>query len=153
MIGLKYRGLVCRLALCALTTTVAGCGTDFPDTAPTPTPPIVTESPFTGTLTPNGGITLPFISTSQGTVELTVISLADDNGPAAIGPDGAIRIGMSLGTWNGTACYSLLTNDNSFVATILTATATSAGPLCARVYDSQGKLTSPVTFEIKITHP
>ena len=154
MIGLKYRGRVAMLALCALTTTFAGCSTDFPDTEPTnPEPPTITEPLFTGTLTPNGGITQPFVVTNSGTANVTITALADDNGPAPIGPDGTIRVGLALGTWNGTVCQLILTNDNSFVATIITAAVTQAGPLCTRIYDSQGKLTSPVTFEIKIEHP
>ena len=151
MIGLKYRGLALPLALSVL---LAGCSTDFPDTEPTPTPPpTITEPPFAGTLTPNGGITQPFVLTDSGIAELTINSLADANGPAALGPDGTIRVGLSLGTWNGTVCQAVLTNDNAFVATVITATVTQASVLCARIYDSQGKLTSPVDFDIKITHP
>ena len=153
MFGLKYRELVITLALAALTTTFAGCSTDFPDTEPTtPEVPEITEPLFTGTLTKNGGITQPFVVTQAGKAELTINALADDSGPAPIGPDGTIRVGMALGTWNGTVCQLILTNDNAFVATIITAAVTQAGPLCARIYDAQGKLTSPVTFEIKITH-
>jgi hypothetical protein len=142
---------VCGLLVLALSVVAGGCSTDFPD-APTVVEPIPTTEPlFTGTLTVNGAVTQPFLVTDSGSVELTINALADSNGPAPIGQDGLIRVGLLLGTWNGTACQVRLSNDNAFVATVVTGVATSAGPLCVRIYDV-GKLTEPVTFEIKITH-
>ena len=150
MTRLKYRALLV-LAVCAA---AAGCGTDFPDTPIVPTPVVITEPPFTGTLAVNGAASTAFASTTSGRIDVTVMSLQDSNGPAAVGPDGPIRIGLALGVWNGTVCgvtVPTLFNDNAFVSTVVTGAATGITPLCVRVFDV-GKLTEPVTFELSITH-
>jgi hypothetical protein len=151
MTRVKYRGLLV-LALCAA---VSGCSTDFPNTPTVPDPVIITEPPFTGTLSVNGSVTQPFTVTTAGRVNITVMSLADSNGPAATGVDGTIRVGLALGQWNGTVCgftVPTLTNDNAFVATVITGAVQSATNLCVRISDV-GKLTEPVAFELQITHP
>jgi hypothetical protein len=148
MVRLKCGGLL----VLALSVTAAGCGTNAATTPVNPTPVTIVEV-FSGTLTVNGGVSQPFIATSAGTVQLTVTALADSNGPTASGPDGAIRIGLQLGTWNGTGCYiSTLYNETAYVSTAVTGRVTAAGTLCARVYDS-GKLSEPVDFEVQISHP
>jgi hypothetical protein len=124
----------------------AGCSEDDLPTGPTVTPTIITEPPFTGTLTPNGGITYPFIATSFGAVVSTIVALDPS-------PDNTVRVGMSLGTWNGTVCQTILANDNSFIGTVINGQVTTAGQLCVRIYDAQGSLTEPVNFDIRITHP
>jgi len=145
-----HRGLLVLVLCLAL----AGCSTDFPDTTPTPTPTVITEPPFTGTLTLNGAVTQPFLVTASGQVTVTVMALEDSAGPVPVGPDGHVRIGLALGKWNGTVCgieVPTLFNDNAFVATEVAGLATGAGPLCVRVSDV-GKLTEPVSFELKIEH-
>ena len=149
---LKYGGLLV-LALCAAT---AGCSTDFPETPTEPDPVVITEPPFTGTLNVNGAATQPFTTTASGQVDVLVVSLADSNGPAVVGPEGAIRIGVALGLWNGTVCgvtAPTLFNTNAFVSTVVTGVVPSATNLCVLVIDAGGKLTEPVDFELKITHP
>jgi hypothetical protein len=142
------------LFLLALSLALAGCSTDFPEVTPTPTPDPITEPPFTGTLSVNGAVTQPFLVTSSGPVTITVMMLEDSAGQVPIGPDGHVRIGLALGVWNGTACaisVPTLYNDNAFVATELAGLATGIGPLCVRVSDV-GKLTEPVSFELRIQH-
>ena len=150
MIRLKCGGLL----VLAVSVTAAGCGSDSPTTPTNPIAPVTIVETFSGTLTANGGVTQPFVATGAGSVDVTITSLADSNGPAASGQDGTIRVGLQLGTWNGTACYvATAYNDNAFVTTVVSLRVTAAGALCARVYDSRGKLTGPVDFEIAITHP
>jgi len=148
MVRLKCGGLL----VLALSVTAVGCSNDSVATSTNPTPVTIVET-FTGTLTVNGGVTHPFIASASGTVDVTITSLADSNGPAASGVDGTIRIGLQLGTWNGTACYiPTAYNENAYVSTVMSLRVTGAGTLCARVYDS-GRLTEPVDFEVTVSHP
>ena len=82
---------------------------------------------FTGTLNKNGGVTFPFTATAAGTVTVTLSSLAPDSD--------ACNIGLSLGTWTGTACQIVIANDAAAQSAIVTGTVTAAASLCARVYD------------------
>ena len=150
MTRLKHRGLI-TLALCAA---LSGCSTDFPVTPADPAPVTITEE-FTGTLSLNGAVTFPFTATTSGQVTATVMSLEDSNGPAPIGLDGPIRIGLALGLWNGTVCgvtVPTLFNVNAFVSTVVTGAVTAAAPLCVLVSDV-GKLSESVAFDIQIVHP
>ena len=99
---------------------------------------------FTGTLTPNGAKTEPFSVTRSGSVTATLSSLA---------PDATITIGLSLGTWNGTACSTVISNDSATVGTAVTGAADREGRLCVRVYDANGKLLQPTDFELNVVHP
>ena len=69
-----------------------------------PTPTEITEPPFTGTLTVNGGVTKPFQTVAAGTVTAIIDSIQ---------PTPTIAIGVSLGTWNGTSCEQVTFNDNA----------------------------------------
>jgi hypothetical protein len=138
--------LTCGALIVLLTFSAIGCSEDLPTDPDTTPPTIITEPPFTGTLTPNGAITQPFTATSFGAVTVTLIAL-DPN------PDNTVRVGLSLGTWNGQACQTILSNDNASVGTVITGQISNAAALCARIYDARGSLTEPVAFEIRITHP
>ena len=50
-------------------------------------------------------------------------------------------VGLSLGTWTGSACQVVIANDNALQGAIVTGTVTSAASLCVRIYDI-GKVTS-----------
>jgi hypothetical protein len=143
------RRLLSGILLFALTTGVAGCNKNNANTVTTPTPtttttPTVTET-FTGTLNMNGGVTFPFTATAAGTITLTLASLA---------PDATLPIGLSLGTWTGSACQIVIANDAAAQTAVVTGTVTSAASVCARVYDT-GKVTAaaPVNFSVSIVHP
>ena len=77
-----------------------------PTTPTTPTTPgnAITEPPFTGTLKVNGAATYPFTATSAGTITATL---------ASITPDASVAIGLSIGTWTGSACQIVIANDNA----------------------------------------
>src|SRR5574339_516649 len=89
-------------ALLLLAPLAAGCGDDNSTNTPTaPTPVAVTET-FSGTLTPNGGVTHEFVVQQAGTVTAKLTALA---------PDDTVTIGLNIGTWNGAVCAALLPND------------------------------------------
>jgi hypothetical protein len=121
----------------------AACGDDSQSTVPTPI--VITEPPFVGTLTINGAVTQPFTATSFGTATITLVSL-DPN------PDNSVRVSMALGTWNGASCQVVIANDNAAAGNVLLGTISAAGNLCVRMSDP-GKLTQAVAFEVTISHP
>ena len=142
--GRVLRGF-CGPLLVAAALAAAGCGDD-PITNPDTTPPTSITETFTGTVTVNGAVTVPFIVQTAGTVLATLTVLDPSNDET--------RIGLSLGTWNGVVCTvgaPTLANDDAKVGVTLTASATATGNYCARVYDV-GKLIQATAFEITVTH-
>jgi hypothetical protein len=134
------------LLLGVLAMSGAACSDDTIDptpTNPTPTTPgtTVTEPPFTGTLRPNGAATYPFTATAGGTITATLTTLA-----------GTENIGLSIGTWTGSACQVVIANDNAAQAAAISGTVTAAASLCVRVYDP-GRLTGAADFNVTIVHP
>jgi len=91
----------------------------------------------------NGGASFPFTATAAGTVTVTLASLS---------PNSTLQIGLSLGTWTGSACQIVIANDAAAQAAAVSGTVTAAASLCARVYDT-GKVTTPVDFNVTIVHP
>jgi hypothetical protein len=118
----------------------AGCRSTT-TTTPTPTPTPITDT-FLGTLTVNGGVTHQFATGRSGAVQETLTALS---------PDSAVVLGISLGTWNGNSCQVVLAKDNATLGSIVLGSASSAGTLCARVYDV-GNLTAPASYELTIVH-
>jgi hypothetical protein len=114
-----------------------------PVVTPTPIGPSVTET-FSGTLTKNGGVTHTFAATSRGSVTATLTK---------VDPDSTLAIGVSLGTWNGTSCQTILSNDATTVGTGLLATVSGVGNLCLRVYDSAGKVPASEAYSVDVAHP
>ena len=130
-------------AVLALALVQTACSESINPSLPTdPGNPVIDT--FTGTLTPNGAKTEPFSVTRSGSVTATLSSLA---------PDATITIGLSLGTWNGTACSTVISNDSATVGTAVTGAADREGRLCVRVYDADGKLPQPTDFELNVVHP
>jgi hypothetical protein len=130
------------LILIPLLAMAAACD-NGPTTVPTPIGPTVTET-FSGTLTKNGGVTHQFTATSRGTVTATLTK---------VDPDSALAIGVSLGTWNGTSCQTILSNDATTVGTALLATVSGVGNLCLRVYDAGGKVPASENYAVDVAHP
>jgi len=132
------------IRVCVLTFVLVGaaaCGDDTPTAPEQPAQrPTVTEE-FTGRLTVNGAATHSF-ATGSGQISVTVTELV---------PDSAAVIGVSLGTWNGTACQIVLANDNATQTGSILGTATGPGNFCARVYDV-GKLTAATEYKVTVVH-
>ena len=127
--------------LIAVLAGAAGCGDDTPTAPQQPTQrPTVTEE-FTGRLTVNGASTHSF-TTGSGQISVTITELV---------PDSAAVVGVSLGTWNGTACQIVLANDNATQAGAVLGTASGPGNFCARVYDV-GKLAAATEYKVTVVH-
>jgi len=122
---------------------LVGCGDDTPDTPTQPTPPTVTDT-FSGTLNANSGRTHQFAAAASGDVTATLTSLA---------PDSALRIGVSLGTWNGAACQIIVANDNATQSSqVVGRITTVGGSFCVRLYDV-GNITQSISYEVQVVHP
>jgi hypothetical protein len=142
------RRLFPGVLLLALATSLAGCNDSTNNTPTTPTTPTTPAAPatietFTGTLHLNGAETYNFTSTTGGTVIVTLTDI----------PDGTPTIGLSLGTWTGSACQVVIDNSNAGKLAIVTGTVTSATSLCARVYDAHGAVATPFDFTLTAAHP
>ena len=129
------------LSVAALTATAACDDNTLVSTNPTPI--VTTSETFTGTLTRNGAVTHQFSVSSRGNVTATLTK---------IDPDSGMTIGISLGTWNGTSCQTILANDQATVNSTLLGTVSGVGNLCVRVYDV-GKLTASQNYSIDVVHP
>ena len=112
-------------------------------TSPTPAPPAAVTETFAGELNRNGAATHTFLAQASGTVTATLDTLAPENTPA---------IGLSLGTWNGSACQIVIANDNAARGAIVVGAASSAGNLCVRVYDV-GKVGDLASYQLTVVHP
>ncbi len=70
----------------------------------------------------------------------------------AIAPDGAAVVGMSLGTWNGTGCQAVISNDRATVASSILGRPPATGTLCVRIFDV-GTINEPQDYEVLVEHP
>jgi hypothetical protein len=133
--------LLRALLFLSLLVGVSACGDEETPTTPTaPDRPLVTKT-FTGTLTINDAETHSFASGS-GDMRATLTALS---------PDSAAFIGLSLGTWNGSACQIIIANDNATQAAAVTGRATTTGSFCVRVYDV-GRISAPTDYTITLEH-
>ena len=83
-------------------------------------------------------------SGASGTVTATLTTLA---------PDSTVQIGLSLGTWNGSACSVQIDNASATQGAVISGTVSGAINLCVRIYDAAAKLTGPETYTITVVHP
>ena len=132
-----------RFSLAALVAAVlfnSACS-NTPTTPSTPTTTTVTDT-FSGTLSRNGASSYAFSVAAAGFVYATLTSVADST----------TVVGLSLGTWTGTSCTVVLSNDQAVQGTTVTGSVTGLGTLCARVYDV-GKVASPLDYQVTVVHP
>jgi hypothetical protein len=106
------------------------------------TAPLFTET-FSGSLSPNGALTFPFNALAKGTATATL---------ASIQPDNTIRLGFAMGTWSGSVCTAVITNDNAFEFAQITGSIGRDGALCLRVYDT-GRIVTTTKFTLTVVHP
>jgi hypothetical protein len=125
----------------SLAIVAAGCGSKTP-TTPTDTPAVQVTETFFGTVTVSGGATSTFTEEKAGSVSVQLTALT---------PDDSVKVGLQLGTWNGTSCAVSITKDDAVLNSVLLGTATGPGTVCVRVYDVGG-LTQPTDFEVKVDH-
>ncbi len=88
-------------------------------------------------------MTHPFLAEASGDVTATLISLA---------PEEVASIGLSLGTWNGSACQTVIANDTAVQGAVIIGRASIAGNLCLRIYDT-GNIPSLASYEVTVVHP
>jgi hypothetical protein len=124
----------------------SACNTNNPfltQPTDTSTPAVAKTDTFEGSVTVNGGTTNPFIVERAGTVTAVVSALEP--------PDATV--GFMIGTWNSTtnSCQLVIVNDAAVAGNTLIGTASVAGNFCVRVFDA-GKMTSPVNFQVQVTH-
>jgi hypothetical protein len=142
---LIHRPLAAAVAAVVLLT-AAACGSSSTTKATTATAAAsTTTETFTGTISAANGHTYPFVS-AVGTITLTLTSVL---------PDSGVALGISLGTWSGSACTvgTGLFNDTATQGTVITGQASSIASLCARVYDGAGQIAVPTTYVITVVHP
>jgi hypothetical protein len=124
---------------------LAACGDTSSGPGPTPVP--ITET-FTGTLNAAGSATHAFFTLTGGEVKATLTS---------VGPDPAKNVGFSLGTFNPTSntCTVVFDNPAALQAFELSATASTIGSYCVRIYDNGNVATDGVSYSYTITviHP
>ena len=99
---------------------------------------------FSGTLTLNGAQTYPFGVQNAGTISAALTTLT---------PDSTSAIGLSLGTWNGSACQIVLANDKAVQGSSVIGQASALGNFCVRVYDAAGTVTQPESYVVTVSHP
>lgn len=134
--------LACTIALPLLT---AGCGGDLANLISPTVPATYVTDTFTGTVAKNGATSHPFtVSYSAGGDITATLN--------SVNPDGAAVVGMSLGTWNGSACQAIISNDRATASVAIVGRATAAGALCVRIYDV-GALNESQDYEVQVLHP
>ncbi len=140
------RSIPALLLVVILATAVAACDDETPITPNLPTnpgQPLTFTETFNGAINMNGAATSNFTATTGGSVTATLTTVS---------PDATIAVGLSLGTWTGSACQVVIANDNALQGAIVTGTVTSAASLCVRIYDI-GKVTAPVNYTITVVRP
>jgi hypothetical protein len=129
------------LPFAALTLAAAGCSNSQDNVLGSVTGPATALDTFSGTLTVNGAKTFPFVVQSPGPVSAVVVTLS---------PDNTQLIGVALGTWNGSSCQIVLSNDTSLQGTTVSGQAAALGNFCVRVYDSTGSLPQVESFVVEV---
>jgi hypothetical protein len=138
-----FRFVSRALLIGALLITTA-CGDDAATpTTPTATPPPTITETFSGSINRNSAATHTFLAQAAGAVTATLTTLA---------PEGTEAIGLSLGTWNGTACQLIIANTAAAQGAIVVGIASQAGNLCVFVQDV-GKIATAASYEITVVHP
>ena len=97
--------LLCPLLIA---TTFIGCSSGNTPQVPTQPSPVTITQSFSGTLTVNGAQTHSFTVDRAGTVSAQVKSLSDQ----------AATLGVSLGTYNGSACTIIISKTDAVLNTL-----------------------------------
>ncbi len=139
---LHLKSLVLALALLT-TVTVAGCSDE--DTPTTPTPRTVEQVTWSTNLATGGATSRSFRTTRNGTVSITLQSLAGSTTLRA-----GLGVGIPLG--DGTGCVLSRSVETTAGATAQLELSVDAGSYCVQVYDP-GTLTQPVGFTLLLVYP
>jgi hypothetical protein len=123
--------------------TLAGCGDDDLMTPTNPTAPTQTTVTFAGVVNRNGAQAHNFTTGSSGTVTAQLKFLV---------PDGTVKMGFALGTWNGASCQLVIAKTDAAEGTVLTGAVSALGSLCVYIHDV-GNLQRATEYEIEVIHP
>jgi hypothetical protein len=136
--------LISRLVpLIALSLVMSGCSNNNA-TVIAPTIDTSKTDSFSGTLTLNGSTAYPFTVTASGQIQAQLSELS---------PDSAKPVGVSLGTWNGSACQIVIDAPNAIMGSLVVGAASATGSFCVRIYDSTGTVVVPETYTVDVNHP
>jgi hypothetical protein len=140
--ALHLKSLVLALALLT-TVTVAGCSDDEAPT--TPVTRNVQEVTWTTSLATDGSTSRSFKTTRNGTVSVTLQSLAGS---------ATLRAGLGVGIplADGSGCVLSRSVETTAGATAQLELSVDAGSYCVQVYDL-GELTQPVGFTLLLVYP
>lgn len=132
--------LVCLLA-------GAACGSSSDSSTPnfvTPTPTLITEPAFTGSVQVGGTDNHTFTVVASGTLSITL---------TAAGPPPTIFMGLGVGTPSEATCVLLSGGSTATPAgtTAQLSGTIAAGTYCVSVFDI-GNQTAPVTYSVTVTH-
>ena len=130
--------------LLAATIGAAGCDNEVENATTPPPPAPTTTEVFTGTVNVNGAQTHTFNVLANGTVQATLTELGTT--------DTAITVGLTLGTWTGTSCATVIANDAARQGNTVIGSVTGVGTLCVRIHDV-GKMTGALTYTLTVEHP
>jgi ABC-type glycerol-3-phosphate transport system substrate-binding protein len=141
-----------RLLSILLTTvlTAAACsGNSTTSPAATATTPVASPTStetFTGTVAVGGASFYTFVVSVNGTVNVTLVSVAGAEVPSTV------TLGLAIGTPSGTGCGTgPVSNVQAGAGPQITGTYTP-GRYCVNVSDV-GNLVAPATFVVTIAHP
>lgn len=131
---------------------VTGCGSDAitspasPDTTtPTAASPTVTEV-FEGTLPVSGSKFFSFATSTYGTVNVTLTSVAGEFVPSTV------MVGVALGQPSGTECVTSTSVNTASGSSPQIAGVYAAGTYCVRIADI-GNLFAAAAFSITVAYP
>ena len=136
------RYLIVPILALVLAFAAAGCSSDVATSPTDTTTPTTITDDFAGTIGVNGAATHTFTVNQAGSVTATLVSVS---------PDDTIRVGFSLGTWNGASCQTVLSRDAAVAGNAIIGATTSGGVLCVRVYDI-GQIVGPTDYQITAVH-
>jgi hypothetical protein len=138
-----FRPISLTSLVLAASVAASACGDDTPTTPTDPTTPVAITEEFPGTLNPNGGRTHEFSVERAGPVTARLTVLA---------PDDTVTIGLSIGTWNGSACQIVIAKDAATLTSgTVVGSATGTGQFCVRLYDV-GALTASTEYTVAVEH-
>jgi len=135
------------LIVAAAALLLPGCGDDPLPT--TPTTSVRNSESFNGTLEPSGSQRFVFFVSATGTVDLTLYSVRP---VGAQTPALSIPLRFGFGLPIGDDCTLQLAATAAPGLTAQVSLQTLAGTFCIGVFD-EGRLTSPVDFNLKAVFP
>jgi hypothetical protein len=143
-----------------LTAALASAGCDDDNvTVPTPTPPTTISETLTGNLTPNSvrihalQVQAPGNITASYTALVQPSTAVDADGDGALDIQTDLTLGLDIGTLVGANCQVVVSRVNVGLNSAVSATATAAGSICVRVYDSSASgLSGPVDYTVAVIH-